>query len=66
MEMAYMRAVGAFDQYNQKLITLTPRGRYLFVAMMRQFFIGVNNVRDEARGALSGDERKILFGDGSQ
>jgi len=64
MEISYMRAVGAFDQYNQKVITLSPKGKYLLVAMMRQFFIGVNNVRDEARAALSGDERKILFGDG--
>jgi len=64
MEMSYMRAVGAFDQYNQKVITLSPKGQYLLVAMMRQFFIGVNNIRDEARAALSGEERKILFGDG--
>jgi coproporphyrinogen III oxidase-like Fe-S oxidoreductase len=64
-EMAYMRAAGAFDAYNQKNITLTARGRYLLVAMMRQFFIGVNNIRDEARAALSGDERRILFGDGT-
>ena len=27
-------------------ITLSPKGRYLMVAMMRQFFIGVNTVRD--------------------
>jgi len=64
MEMAFMRATGAFDQYNQNLITLSPKGRYLLVAMMRQFFIGVNHIRDEARAALSGEERAVLFGDG--
>jgi hypothetical protein len=62
--MAYMRAVGAFDEYNREGITLSPKGRYLLVAMMRQFFIGVNNIRDEARAALDSDERILLFGDG--
>jgi hypothetical protein len=62
MEMSYMRAVGAFDHADE--LTLTPRGRYLLVAMMREFFIGVNNVRDQARAALKPDERQLLFGEG--
>ena len=33
------------------------------VVMMRQFFIGVNSLRDEARAALPGDEHKLIFGD---
>lgn len=65
IEIAYMRAVGAFETYDENEITLTPKGRYLLVAMMRQFFIGVNNVRDEARAAISGEERELLFGDGT-
>lgn len=64
MEMSYMRAVGAFDRDDDEALTLTPRGRYLMVAMMREFFIGVNNVRDQARAALKPDERKLLFGEG--
>jgi coproporphyrinogen III oxidase-like Fe-S oxidoreductase len=64
MEIAYMRAVGAFDRYDGEEITLTLRGRYLLVAMMREFFIGVNNVRDQARSALKADERELLFGEG--
>ena len=64
MEMSYMRAVGAFDRDDDEAITLTPRGRYLMVAMMREFFIGVNNVRDQARAALKPDERELLFGEG--
>jgi hypothetical protein len=64
MEMSYMRAVGAFDHDDADEITLTPRGRYLLVAMMREFFIGVNNVRDQARAALKPDERQLLFGEG--
>jgi coproporphyrinogen III oxidase-like Fe-S oxidoreductase len=63
MEMTYMRAVGAFDRDDAEAITLTPRGRYLLVAMMREFFIGVNNVRDQARQALKPDERELLFGE---
>jgi len=65
IEINYMRAVGAFEKYDEKEITLTPKGRYLLVAMMRQFFIGVNNVRDSARAAISGEERKLLFGAGT-
>ena len=64
-EMTYMRAVGAFATDNADELTLTPKGRYLLVAMMRQFFIGVNNVRDTARAAISGAEKDLLFGDGS-
>ena len=63
-EMAFMRAFDAFEVDNATELTLTPKGRYLVVAMMRQFFIGVNNLRDQARAALSGDERRLLFGDG--
>ncbi len=41
--------------------TLTPRGKYLSVVMMREFFSGVNNVRDEARKALSDEERQCAL-----
>jgi hypothetical protein len=29
---------------------------------MREFFIGVNRVRDQARASLDGEERTLLFG----
>jgi coproporphyrinogen III oxidase-like Fe-S oxidoreductase len=64
MEMTFMRTVGAFDRDDAEALTLTPKGRYLMVAMMREFFIGVNNVRDQARAALKPDERELLFGEG--
>lgn len=64
LEMTYMKLVGAFSTNTDEELTLTPKGRYLLVAMMRQFFIGVNNVRDEARASISGAERELLFGDG--
>ena len=61
-EMAFMKLAGAFDEDTPEELTLTPKGRYLVVAMMRQFFIGVNNLRDQARAALPGEERNLLFG----
>ena len=51
---------------NADELTLTPKGRYLVVVMMRQFFIGVNNLRDQARAALTGEERELIFGDGKR
>ena len=59
-----MTAAGAFATNNSDELTLTPKGRYLMVAMMRQFFIGVNNLRDQARAALVGEEHELLFGEG--
>ena len=61
-EMAFMKLAGAIATDTPEEITLTPKGRYLVVAMMRQFFIGVNNLRDQARAALPGEERELLFG----
>ena len=63
VEMAFMACAGAFATNNDREITLTAKGRYLTVVMMRQFFIGVNNLRDQARSALSGEERQLLFGE---
>ncbi len=63
-EMAFMASVGAFATNNDEELTLTAKGRYMMVVMMRQFFIGVNNLRDQARAALTGDERELIFGAG--
>ncbi|WP_294441063.1 coproporphyrinogen III oxidase family protein [uncultured Slackia sp.] len=64
MEYAFMKMSGAFDRDDDECITLTPKGRYMMVVMMRQFFIGVNNLRDQARAALPEGERQLLFGSG--
>ena len=61
-EMAFMKLAGAFATDTAEELTLTPKGRYLVVAMMRQFFIGVNSLRDQARAALPAEERELLFG----
>jgi coproporphyrinogen III oxidase-like Fe-S oxidoreductase len=49
MEMAFFASVGAFAENNAERITLTARGRYLLVVMMREFFSGINRIRDQAR-----------------
>ena len=61
VEMNFMRLNGAFEINNDEVLTLTPKGRYLMVVMMRQFFIGVNTLRDQAREALTGEERELIF-----
>ena len=64
LEMAFMRMNRAFETDNAEELTLTPIGRYLTLVMYRQFLSGMNNLRDQARDALSGAERELLFGDG--
>ncbi|MDR3686499.1 MAG: coproporphyrinogen III oxidase family protein [Coriobacteriia bacterium] len=64
LEMAFFRSAGAFTVDNADELVLSSTGRYLLVAMMREFFIGVNNLRDQARSAISTPERELLFGDG--
>ena len=64
-EYAFFKASGAFDIDDAEQVTLSRKGKYLLVAMMRQFFVGVNTVRDRAREALPEGERALLFGDGA-
>lgn len=63
MEMAFMRAHRAFATDDESELTLTPKGRYLTLVMYRQFLSGLNNLRDQARAALTGDERVLQFED---
>jgi hypothetical protein len=62
VEMAFMQVNGAFATNDKKFITLTPRGRYLLVAMMREFFSQVDYVRDQGRHTLSEEEKAIFLG----
>ncbi|MDR1775757.1 MAG: coproporphyrinogen III oxidase family protein [Actinomycetes bacterium] len=61
LEMAYMRLVGAFATNDAHEITLTDKGRYLMVALMRETLARSNDYRDEARAALSPDEYAELL-----
>jgi coproporphyrinogen III oxidase-like Fe-S oxidoreductase len=47
-EMIAFILVGSFRYFPPNLY-LTPRGRYFWVIMMREFFIAVNNFRDYCR-----------------
>ena len=61
LEMTYMRLVGAFATDNDEELTLTDKGRYLMVAMMRETLGASNDYRDQARAALAPDEYKELL-----
>jgi len=56
VEMAFFQASGAFAQNDADCITLTPQGRYMLVVMMREFFSGINRIRDQARQAVVEEE----------
>lgn len=53
LEMAFFSTAGAFAENNPDHLTLTPRGRYLLVILMREFFSAINRVRDQARQVVS-------------
>ena len=57
LEYLFMNIAGAFEKGKDEYLHLSPKNRYLLVVMMREFFSGVNNVRDQARGNLSPQER---------
>ena len=66
VEMAFMRANGAFATDNDEELTLTRAGRYLVVVLYRQYLAGLNNLREQARSELTGLEHDLLFGDGTE
>lgn len=53
MELGYFALNGALDFSDSAVIRLTTKGKYLFVVMMREFFIGINEFRDQARQSLT-------------
>ena len=57
-ELAGLKLIGAIRKDGMQL-HLTERGYYLWVVMMREFFAGVNNLRDDMRLNIS-EERSIL------
>ncbi len=52
-EVYLLRMAGALA-YDNGYLRLTPKGQYLWVIMMREFFTGVNNFRDVCRAAIKG------------
>jgi menaquinone C8-methyltransferase len=63
LETAFMRLVGGYDQDDSRTITLTEKGRYLLVAMMREFFSGMDGVREQERAALPPEEQAFIIHD---
>jgi len=47
-EITLLQTLGALRNTGQSLV-LTDSGRYLWVVLMREFFTGVNNLRDQMR-----------------
>ena len=60
LELALMQLVNAFERNDRQSLVLNARGRYLLLVMMREFFVGMNNIRDQARAALPAVEKLQL------
>ena len=60
-EMTFMAAVGAFATNTPAEATLTEKGRYLLLAMMRETLATSNDARDQARAELPLEERVLLL-----
>lgn len=61
MEMTFLRMVGAFETDTREELTLTEKGRYLMVALMRETLAHSNDYRDRARADLPKDEHAELL-----
>jgi hypothetical protein len=60
-EYTFLKALGAFDRDDDEAITLTDKGRYLVLVIMREMLGGQNELRDVQRAALPEVERKLLL-----
>ena len=60
VEYGFLAANGAFDKNNADELTLTRKGRYLVLVLMRQIFVGMNTERDRLRTMLPADEKKMF------
>jgi len=57
-EIRTLRLLGAVKDTGDKLV-LTRRGLYYWVMMMREFLMGVNNLRDEMRVNIRAERRYV-------
>ncbi len=53
LEMAFLQSNGAFAVNDANKLRLSRRGLYFLVIMMREFFSGINTVRDQSRRQIS-------------
>ena len=61
VEIAFLTMVGAIATNTSEEITLTPKGRYLLLVMMRETLAASNDARDKARAELPLEERILLL-----
>ena len=59
-EYLFLKLAGAFSRDDAEALELSETGRYLLVVMMREFFIGVNGIRDLARANLPAGEQALF------
>lgn len=64
VEMAFMRLAGGIASDDGRTITLTQKGRYLLLVMMRETLAASNDIRDQAREELPPEEKMMLFDGG--
>lgn len=60
-ELATLRLIGAVTDSGEKLL-LTESGNYLWVLMMREFFTGINNLRDQMRDNIIREKTILAAG----
>lgn len=61
LEMAFLHFWKTFTPQNGQYLHVAPSRRYLMVVMMREFFNNVNKLRDQARQALSPQEKALIL-----
>lgn len=54
-ELAFLRLFGMIEE-ERGVIRPTFRGKYLFLSMMKEFYIGMDTVREESRAKLSSED----------
>ena len=62
-EMAFMHLAGGIASDDGHTLTLTDKGRYLLLVMMRETLASSNDIRDHERTLLPADEKALLFDD---
>jgi len=60
-EITFLTLVGAIATNTSEEITLTDKGRYLLLVMMRETLAASNDARDKARAELPLEERILLL-----
>jgi len=61
LELGFLAAVGGLATNTPTEATLTQKGRYLLLVMMREMLAASNDHRDQERAMLPPDEKALLF-----